>query len=490
MSDSGGGVVDQQIWSTLAGRTDRELAELVAANHAELLVREARVLLLAAAWADAHDVDTASLEYRPLVERACAWGGEGTPEVSEYCAAELGALQGTGIVAARMVIADALDLRHRLPILWGRVQAAEVRAWQARKLAETTRALSYAAARDLDVALSGYLGMLPWPRFQKLIAAAVIDADPAAAAEREQRARTDRDVWSCDTEDGLKLLVARAASGDVAWFLATVNRIADILAREGDTDPVGARRAKAIGILAQPARALELLLEHRGDPAEAGDPAEPGDPAGEEPDNHASLELTPLPAESDLAAARPRVVLHLHLSDVAVRDGHGLVRPEHGDVLTLGQLHDFLADTGCTVQARPVLDPAHLAPVDAYETPARLREAMRLRHPTEVFPYGSCSSANVDLDHTVPYLPPDRDGPPGQTGLDNLGPLSRPAHRAVTHGRWRRRQPEPGRYLFRSPTGHVFLVTNQGTQALGDGGFAGQVWRAAAPARQLVAAAA
>lgn len=242
-------MVDQQAWSTLAERTDRELAELVAANHAELLFREARVLLLAAAWADAHDVDTASPEYRPLVERACAWGGEGTPEVSEYCAAELGALQGTGIVAARMLIADALDLRHRLPILWGRVQAAEVRAWQARKVAETTRALPYAAARDLDAALSGYLGMVPWPRFQKLIAAAVIDADPAAAAEREQRARTDRDVWSCDTEDGLKLLVARAASGDVAWFLATVNRIADILAREGDTDPVGARRAKAIGIL-------------------------------------------------------------------------------------------------------------------------------------------------------------------------------------------------------------------------------------------------
>jgi len=130
VSDSGGGV-DQQVWSTLVGRTDRELAGLIVGNHAELLVREARVLLLAAAWADAYDVDMASPEYRPLVERVCAWGGEGAPEVSEYCAAELGALQGTGIVAARMLIADALDLRHRLPTLWARVQAGEVRAWQA-----------------------------------------------------------------------------------------------------------------------------------------------------------------------------------------------------------------------------------------------------------------------------------------------------------------------------------------------------------------------
>lgn len=118
------------------------------------------------------------------------------------------------------------------------------------------------------------------------------------------------------------------------------------------------------------------------------------------------------------------------------------------------------------MQVRPVLDPAHLAPVDGYETSARIGEAMRLRHPTEVFPYDSASGATADLDHTVPDLTPARGGPPGQTGLD-LGPLSRPAHRAVTAGCWRRRQPEPGRYLFRSPTGHVFLVTNQGTQALG-----------------------
>jgi hypothetical protein len=481
VSDSGAGGVDQQVWSTLVGRSERELAGLVAANHADLLVREARVLLLAAAWADAHDVDPASPEYRPLVERACAWGGEGTPEVSEYCAAELGALQGTGIVAARMLIADALDLRHRLPTLWARVQAGEVRAWQARKVAQATRALPYAAARDLDVELSGYLGMLPWPRFQKLLAAAVLAADPVAAAERDRRARGEQDVWAHDTEDGLKLLLARAAAGDVTWFLATVNRIAEILGHRGDTDPVGARRARAVGILAQPAVALQLLLDHREDA---------GDGGTEEPPDSPSLRLTPLPAGADLTAARPRVVLHFHLSDATVRDGQGLVRPEHGDLVTLGQLRDFLTGSGCVVQVRPVLDPAHLAPVDGYETPARLREAMRLRHPTEVFPYGTSSSATLDLDHTVPYRPPSRGGPPGQTRLDNLGPLGRPAHRAVTHGRWRRRQPEPGRYLFRSPTGHVFLVTNQGTQALGCHAFAEHVWRAAAPGRAVVASAA
>ena len=93
----------------------------------------------AAEWADAHELDSGSDEYQPLIQRACAYGGAGTPEVSEYCAVELGALTGTGLYAARALIADALDLRYRLPRLWGRVQTGGVRAWQARKIAEATR---------------------------------------------------------------------------------------------------------------------------------------------------------------------------------------------------------------------------------------------------------------------------------------------------------------------------------------------------------------
>jgi hypothetical protein len=106
------------------------LAGLIEQNHAELMARECRMLQLACAWADAHYLDSGSDEYQPLIQRACAWGGEGTPEVSEYCAAELGALQGTGMAAARALIADALDLRYRLPRLWDRVLTGGVRAWQ------------------------------------------------------------------------------------------------------------------------------------------------------------------------------------------------------------------------------------------------------------------------------------------------------------------------------------------------------------------------
>ena len=255
-----------------------QLAAAIVDNHTELLRRECRVLELACAWADWHDAAGRGWEYAPLVERACMFGGPGTPMVSEFCVTELGALQGTGPMAARALVADALDLRYRLPMLWKQVQAGQVRAWQARKVAEHTRPLSWDACADLDAAISGFIGMMPWSRFLTILTAAILDADPELAAEREDRARKARDVWACDSDDGLKTLIAKATSGDVVWFLATVNRIADILAMEGDSDPVGVRRSKAIGILAQPAQALALLAAHRDDPT----PADLIEPAGEE----------------------------------------------------------------------------------------------------------------------------------------------------------------------------------------------------------------
>jgi hypothetical protein len=216
-----------------------------------------------------------------------------------------------------------------------------VRAWQARKIAEATRPLSWEAAANLDHALADFVGMMPWPRFRTILAAAVLDADPDLAAERAERARRSQDVYSFDSDDGLKTIVAKAAAGDAIWFLATVNRIADILTAQGDTDPVGTRRARAVGILARPAEALQLLIEHQHDNGATGEascdnPAEDprddlhhdlSDDAVQDADQ-VSLSLQP-PVRFDAAAARPRAV-HFHLTEDALKHGHGIVRPEHG----------------------------------------------------------------------------------------------------------------------------------------------------------------
>ncbi len=466
------------------------LAGLIEQNHNELMARECRMLQLACAWADAHYLDSGSEDYQPLIQRACAWGGEGTPEVSEYCAAELGALQGTGMAAARALIADALDLRYRLPRLWDRVLTGGVRAWQARKIAEQTRPLSWEACADVDHALSDFVGMMPWPRFAKILSATILEADPAQPAERAERARTTQDVFSFDSEDGLKTIVAKAAAGDAIWFLATVNRIAEILIARGDTDPIGARRARAIGILAQPAEALRLLSEHQADPTEpnehiapdAAPQPQPGWESEPEPDgdDHRGLSTT-VPPGFDTSAARPRVVLHFHLSEAALRTGHAVVRPEDGGPLTLEELVEFLGRSRCHVRIQPVLDPTEVAPIDGYEVPQRLRAAVRTQQIADVFPFGTCLSPKMDLDHTERYVPLDDGGPPGQTRLGNLGPMARPSHRAVTHGGWAKHQPEAGYFIHRSPNGYVYLVTNQGTLALGRTNFSAAVWQTSKP---------
>jgi hypothetical protein len=150
----------------------------------------------------------------------------------------------------------------------------------------------------------------------------------------------------------------------------------------------------------------------------------------------------------------------------------------------LGQLRSGryagLADTNCDVRVQPVIDPQDTPPVDSYEIPRRIREAMFLRMPASCFPYAA-HTGRLELDHTIPYLSPSRGGPPGQTGVSKLGPMIRFEHRVKTHGRWRVRQPESGVWLWRSPNRAYYFVTNAGTYSLGNGSFARRVWRAAAP---------
>jgi hypothetical protein len=152
-----------------------QLVAAITDNHAELLRRECRVLELACAWADLHTQLPG--DYSPLVERARFFGGPGTPAISEFCVAEWAVLQQLGPMAGQALIADALDLRYRLPRLGRQVQAGQVRAWQARKVAEQTRPLTWAACAEVDAQLSGVIGMLPWGRFQRILTAAVLDAD-------------------------------------------------------------------------------------------------------------------------------------------------------------------------------------------------------------------------------------------------------------------------------------------------------------------------
>ena len=181
--------------------------------------------------------------------------------------------------SACRLIGDALDLRHRLSTIWGAALSGQVPAYQARRIAAATRHLTAEQAGWVDAELAPSLGALPWGRLQTLLDAKIIEADPVGAEQQAATAAQERFVrLGRASEHGLKLIIARATAGDAIWFKATIDRIADILHRQGDPDPIDIRRSKAIGIFAQPAQALQLLCQHQHQDDDWDGPTEPTNP--------------------------------------------------------------------------------------------------------------------------------------------------------------------------------------------------------------------
>jgi hypothetical protein len=112
-------------------------------------------------------------------------------------------------------------------------------------------------------------------------------------------------------------------------------------------------------------------------------------------------------------------------------------------------------------------------------SPASLREQILLRNPADVLPHAAAVSRAIAIDHTIPYLSPDKGGPPGQTLIGNLGPHTRYHHRIKTHRSWQVRQPEPGTWLWRTPHHRIYAVNATGTHPFGNTEFAQEIWRAA-----------
>jgi Domain of unknown function (DUF222) len=222
----------------------RTLAAAEANEHA-LITAETRRLQIAAHWADLHPGEAVAQSRLPGVERRVRLGGEGTPTVGDFAAAELGCVLRMSDGAASRLIGDALDLRHRLPLIWAAAGAGQVPAFQARRLASATRHLTAEQASWVDGRIAPSLGAVSWGRLQTLLEAAIYQADPDGAEQEAAYSAQERFVrLGRNSEHGLKLIIARAAAGDAIWFKATVDRIADILAKQGDTDTVEVRRSK------------------------------------------------------------------------------------------------------------------------------------------------------------------------------------------------------------------------------------------------------
>ena len=211
------------------------------------------------------------------------------------------------------------------------------------------------------------------------------------------------------------------------------------------------------------------------------------DPEPDPDGSHRSVRIVPPPF--DPARARPSTIIYVHLSAEALTAGGGVARMEGIGPVLLSQLRRLLG-AHTRIRLQPVIDLNNQpAAVDCYEIPDRIRDHLILTNPADRFPYaaGMARTPNrtCDIDHTIPYRAMADGGPPGQTRVDQLAPLSRFHHRIRTHGGWPLRQPEPGTLLWRTPHGRIYLVNQSGTHPLGNGTFAYAIWESAAPRMDL-----
>ncbi len=204
-------------------------------------------------------------------------------------------------------------------------------------------------------------------------------------------------------------------------------------------------------------------------------PPEPVPPDAEEPLLGGLDLLRAVSDSAERAASRlaPTCVLHVHASAETVTSGAGVVRVEEIGPMVGEQVRSWLTGEhgGTTpgvgrmrIRVQPVLDPDRVAPVDRYEVPVTMRQAVEELQPYSPFPYATTASRRCDQDHVDPYRP---DGPDGQTRVANLQPLGRRHHRVKTFGSWQVTEAERGAYWWRTPTGHWFHVGPAGTRPIG-----------------------
>ena len=422
---------------------------LEAAAEAELAERRAALmkLRLAYQWAIMHPatnetgVATHGGPALDVLTRDESLGGDGTPAVAAFTPEAFALRLGISPSAGAQLIADALDLRHRLPLLWKRVATLEVPAWQARRVAQQTHRLPRLGARWVDERLAartdGAIGPVITDR---LVALAIAKYDPEEHEQREANATAASDVTISHPDptcySGTSDLAATGDTLILQWFYDLVCAIAHQLWLDGDTDPLGVRRVKAIAVITALAT------------------------------GQAALDLqSVLGTAATKASGKVKVYVRVDAEDLDV-DAHGGSAYATGGVERLGaatmaKLREWVGHH--QVEILPVLNMTRRDAVDQHDPPPWMQELVRLRDGHCVFPRCTVDARRCDLDHEIPY---DPDGPPGQTHPDGLACLCRRHHRAKTARVWRYSRTPEGHYLWHGPHGATYLVTATGSHRL------------------------
>jgi hypothetical protein len=428
------------------------------ALRAEADRAEALLLVRACAWADLHPAPD---------DEVPAFEDEHLPAVAWDAPAEFGAAVGLSTEGARHRIHESLELRHRLPRVWARMLAGESVAWRARRVAQTTMGHPEDVAECVDRLVSPIAHKVGLVTLDRVLEETRMRLYPEQCEQEQLEELDRRDVTLFDqiSNNGVGEMRIRADLKDLLDFDKVVSEIAAVLAENGCPDSLDIRRSLAVGVLADPEQAADLLARGgRPHPTESSSP--PAHDADSDPDDQDTGAEDPgddtSPGESAARPARTprkRAVLVLHLTEAALLGVEPVGRCETGKRPMLEQqIREWCGRTDTHLTVKPVIGLHEHHRVDAYEVPDRISEPVDLRDRTCVFPFCERPARRCDHDHNVPHA----EG--GATCECNIAPLCRHHHRLKTHTAWAYTTVEPGTYLWRSPHGYQFLRNHTGTR--------------------------
>ncbi|WP_019818797.1 HNH endonuclease [Saccharomonospora saliphila] len=320
----------------------------------------------------------------------------GAPDV----AAELALALALSENQARRKLDLALTLTDRLPHTLAAMEAGQLGADKAAKVAEPTACLSDEHAREVDAALAGRLAGREPGWIRRAVTRLVARVDPGGASERARRRRAERRVELVHGHDGMATLFADLPAEVATAAYTRIDRRARALRGRGEQRTTDQLRADVLA---------DLLLGTTAATDVTGGAAWP-------------------------AAARAEVFVYVDLptlAGIAERPGelagHGPVPARVAREIAFGPRSTW---------RRIVTDPLTGAPVDVgrrrYRPPAVTDEYVRVRDRHCRFPGCHRPSQFGDLDHVTEW----GRGRRGRTDTENLIGLCRRHHRLKDAPGW------------------------------------------------------
>ena len=219
--------------------------------------------------------------------------GDGAPAIAELAVTEFASTVGLSTEAGKRYLGEALELCYRLPALWRRVASGDLAAWKARRIARETTRLSREAAAYVDTHVAPVAHKVTPAQLDRVVNEAIgrfmpDEVERLAAESWDKRHVTVHDQLVSFT--GTMRVEAELDIADALDFDAAVAAGAAQRLELGSIESSDVRRAQAVGDLARGQLSLEIATA--GPPSDAVPPQRP----------------------------KPRqVVLHVHLSEAAVR---------------------------------------------------------------------------------------------------------------------------------------------------------------------------